>query len=59
MFATCAEDRYDLQQSIDKGDITVLGFEWKVEYLPLVDWMYKLLEIFISSYRTSMNTCMK
>ena len=34
MFATYAQNRYDLQQSIDKGDITVLGFEWKVEYLP-------------------------
>ena len=34
MFATYSQNRYDLQQSIDKGDITVLGFEWKVEYLP-------------------------
>ena len=34
MFATYAQDRYDLQQSIDKGNITVLGFKWKVEYLP-------------------------
>ena len=27
MFATYAQDRYDLQRSINKGDITVLGFE--------------------------------
>lgn len=34
LFATYVQDRFDLRWSIDKGDISMLGFEWKVEYLP-------------------------
>lgn len=34
MFATYTQDSFDLQQSIDKGDTAMLGFDWKVEYLP-------------------------
>jgi len=33
MFANSTQDRYDLQQSIDKGDTSMFRFEWKVEYL--------------------------
>ena len=34
MFSGRMQDRYEFQQSIDKGDIALLGGEWKVEYLP-------------------------
>jgi len=61
MFFTDAQDRYDLQQSIDKGNISMLRFEWKVEYLLPIrldvqvtrDFYLKLL------YSTSMNTYVK
>ena len=33
MFANSTQDRYDLQQFIDKGDTSMFRFEWKVEYL--------------------------
>ena len=34
IFYCCLQDRYEFQQSIDKGDVGLLGGEWKVEYLP-------------------------
>ena len=34
IFYCCLQDRYEFQQSIDKGDVDLLGGEWKVEYLP-------------------------
>jgi len=61
MFANSTQDRYDLQQSIDKGDTNMFRFEWKVEYLPPTslgvqvtkDFYLKLLSFYEHLYEGS------